>query len=408
MLKPPLFLIDSYGLIYRSYFAFLTHPLRNNAGRNVSALFGFARTLVGLLDDGAPGADPAGKPLDGPLKPQYLAAVFDSRTPTFRHKMYPEYKATRQKAPEDLHDQVPLVEEFLAGLGVKSLRADGYEADDIIATLAKKCRKEGRQCYVLSSDKDLLQLVGEGTWEIRPRKSSGSGSGDSGNGQAYELVGPAEVKAEWGVEPDRVLDLLSLTGDSSDNVPGVKGIGEKTAVKLMARYGSLDGIYKNIAAIEGAVGRKLAEGKESAYFSRKLISLEYQVPLPVKGIEEFVLDRLNRSAGAEALFRAGVVQVARKLDRNVGGRNAAEGGEKEGEREAAPAKEADSGGGTAGGFSGVSGAPVLAEPSLLGPGTYRTVLDLGELKALLARGKKQRLIALDFETDSLDAWNARP
>ncbi|MDR0997853.1 MAG: DNA polymerase I, partial [Treponema sp.] len=126
MSASPLFLIDSYGLIYRSYFAFLTHPLRNNAGRNVSALFGFARTLVGLLDDGAPGADSEGKPLNEPLKPQYLVAIFDSRTPTFRHKMYAEYKATRQKAPEDLHEQVPLVEETLAALGIPSLRLDGY------------------------------------------------------------------------------------------------------------------------------------------------------------------------------------------------------------------------------------------------------------------------------------------
>jgi DNA polymerase-1 len=371
----------------------------------VSALFGFARTLVGLLDDGAPGADPQGKPLDKPLKPQYLAAVFDSRTPTFRHKMYAQYKATRQKAPEDLHDQVPLVEEFLAGLGVKSVRAEGYEADDIIATLAKKCRNEGRQCYIISSDKDLLQLVGEGAWEIRPRKSSSSpGSGDAGSGQAYELVGPAEVKAEWGVEPAGVLDLLSLTGDSSDNVPGVKGIGDKTAVKLMARYGSLDGIYKNIAAIEGATGKKLAAGKEDAYFSKKLISLEYRVPLPVKTIEDFSLEHLNRPAGAEALFRAGVVQVARRLDRNVGagGRAGGEGGGKEG----SPAQ--DGGVPEEGAVSGSAGGAVLADPSLLGPGTYKTILDLGELKALLAQGKKQRFIALDFETDSLDAWNARP
>ncbi|MDR2133774.1 MAG: DNA polymerase I, partial [Treponema sp.] len=176
---PPLYLIDAYGLIYRSYFAFLSHPLRNSTGRNISALFGFARTLVSLLDEGASaagdaagggsagdGGGPDGAGPDG-RRPLRLAAVFDSRTPTFRHKKYGEYKANRQKAPEDLHAQVPLVEELLSALGVPALRVDGFEADDIIATLAEKCKKEKRQCYILSSDKDLLQLVGEGVYELR-------------------------------------------------------------------------------------------------------------------------------------------------------------------------------------------------------------------------------------------------
>jgi DNA polymerase-1 len=141
----PLYLIDAYGLIYRSYFAFLTRPLRNNSGKNVSALFGFARTVISLLDDGAPLADDNGKLLDKPEKPLRLAAVFDSRVKTFRHEMYPEYKANRQKTPDDLHEQVPLVEEFLTELGVQCLKVDGFEADDVIAALVEKCRKENRQ-----------------------------------------------------------------------------------------------------------------------------------------------------------------------------------------------------------------------------------------------------------------------
>ncbi|GHT69098.1 DNA polymerase I [Spirochaetia bacterium] len=403
----PLYLIDAYGLIYRSYFAFLSHPLRNPAGRNVSALFGFARTVVTLLDEGAPAADAGGKLRDKPGRPLRLAAIFDSRTPTFRHKMYAEYKATRQKAPEDLHDQVPLVEEVLAALGVPALRADGFEADDIIATLAKKCQAENRQCYILSSDKDLLQLVGNGTWELRPLKSprGDSPAGGGMGGLPLELVGPNEVKAEWGVAPEKVLDLLSLTGDASDNVPGVKGVGEKTAVKLMARYGSLDEIFKNIAGIEGAVGKKLAEGKESAYFSKKLITLECEVPLPVKNIEELSIENINRSAGAEVLMREGVIQIARKLDRAAANGGTAGGG--------AGTGAVDNGGNTdgdsqAGGFASHSSFSVPADPALLGEGVYKTVLDLAELKNLLAAGRKQGFLALDFETDSLDAWNARP
>ncbi|MDR1802994.1 MAG: DNA polymerase I [Treponema sp.] len=406
MSKEPLYLIDAYGLIYRFYFAHMNRPLMNPAGKNVSALFGFARTLVTLLDTGAPATDVDGKTEDTSptklatqklIKPHRLAAVFDSLTPTFRHKMYPAYKANRQKTPEDLHAQVPLVQEFLSALGVPSLRVDGYEADDIIATLAQKCQAEGRQCYILSSDKDLLQLVGNGTWELRPAtRTQGDG------GLPYELVGPKEVKAEWGVNPDKVLDLLSLTGDSSDNVPGIKGVGEKTAVKLMGRYGSLDEIYNNIAGIEGAIGKKIAEGKESAYFSKSLIKLEYEVPLAIKDIEELSIEKLDRAAAARVLLREGIRQSARQLDPNAGVAKEAPG--KAAEREQG-AETGESGGvDTDGNFAGA----VSVDKALLGKGVYKTILNIKELEALLSKAKKQKLLAMDFETDSLDAWNARP
>ncbi|MDR3172956.1 MAG: DNA polymerase I [Treponema sp.] len=396
----PLVLIDAYGLIYRSYFAFMSHPLRNSQGRNVSVLVGFARTLLSLLDEGLSLSGENGEAVLSP--PLCLAAAFDSLTPTFRHNLYAGYKATREKAPEDLHDQVPLVEELLEALGIRALRVDGYEADDIIATLAGICQKEKRRCYILSSDKDLLQLVGEETWELRPRKSAASGP-------AYELVGPNEVKAEWGVSPGRILDLLSLVGDSSDNIPGVKGVGEKTAGKLMARYGSLDGIYENIAGIEGSVGKKLAEGREAAYFSKKLITLENKVPLPIKNINELSAENLNRPAGARVLFREGVLQIARRLDKNLehSQESPAPPGEKApaGATRGAPGEENREAGQN---LPGEPGGAVKIPENLRGPGSYKTVLDLGELKSLLAAAKKQGLLALDFETDSLDAWNTRP
>ncbi|MDR2767605.1 MAG: DNA polymerase I [Treponema sp.] len=377
----PLYLLDSYGLIYRSYFAFMSRPLRNPEGRNVSALFGFARTLISLIDEGAPAAGPCGEILPKAQRPLRLAAAFDSRTATFRHKLYDAYKATRQKTPDDLHAQVPFVEEFLAALGVPAIRSDGYEADDIIATLAQRCKDEGRQCYILSSDKDLLQLVGDGVWQLRPRKqgSEQEAAGSIG-GLSYSLTGPEDVKKEWGVPPKRVLDLLSLVGDSSDNVPGVKGIGEKTAAKLMARYGSLEGIYENIAGIEGAVGKKLAEGKEAAFFARKLIALNYEAPLSIGGIDTLSIETLDRTAGAQALMRQGIVQSARALDGKVKKESA--GMETRG-REAPDAL-------------------------LLGEGNYRAVTGEKELAALLGEAHKQGLMSLDFETDSLDAWNAKP
>jgi DNA polymerase-1 len=383
--SPPLYLIDAYGLIYRSYFAFLTRPLRNNAGKNVSALFGFARTLVSLLDDGAPHSE--GKL----IKPQLLAAIFDSRTPTFRHQMYSEYKANRQKTPDDLHEQVPLVEEFLNALGIPCLKVDGFEADDIIATLAEKCRSENRQCYILSSDKDLLQLVGNGIYELRPTKINRSETGPTSSGPTWSIVGSDEVKTEWGVEPAKVLDLLSLTGDNSDNIPGVKGIGEKTAVKLMARYGSLDEIYKNIAAIEGSTGKKLSEGKENAYFSQLLIRLRNDVDLPVKNINDLSIENLDRSAGAKVLIREGIRQSAKQLDQNV-----------------KPMMQREHSSQNAGGSSEEPAGLSPADQPILGDGAYKTILDIEELKALLEQAKKQKYLALDFETDSLDAWNSQP
>ena len=405
--KAPLYLIDAYGLIYRSYFAFLTRPLRNNSGKNVSALFGFSRTIVSLLTDGAPAADSSGKLLNKLQTPLRLAAIFDSKTPTFRHKMYSEYKANRQKTPDDLHEQIPLVEEFLNALGIPCLKADGFEADDIIATLAEKCRSENRQCYILSSDKDLLQLVSSGIFELRPSKINKSETGtatktaNTGSNPSWELIGAEEVKAEWGVEPCKVLDLLSLTGDSADNVPGVKGIGEKTAVKLMARYGSLDGIYKNIAAIEGSAGKKIAEGKESAYFSQSLIRLKDDVELPIKNIDDLSIENLNRSAGANILMREGIRQSAKQLEPNSLQRTGTSGSlNNQHEQKNVSGNEE------------FNQSDIVsfgtASQALLGDGVYKTILDIEDLKLILEQAKKQKLLALDFETDSLDAWNSRP
>jgi DNA polymerase-1 len=313
--------------------------------------------------------------------------------------MYSEYKATRQKAPDDLHAQVPLVEEFLAALNIQSLRADGFEADDIIAALAVKCQAEKRPCYIISSDKDLLQLVGNGTMQMRPAKTSKapnaagpSRSEASAPGPEWELLGPAEVKAEWGVTPDKVLDLLSLAGDSSDNIPGVKGIGAKTAVELMARYGSLDGIYENIAGIGGAKGKKLAEGKESAYFSRSLIRLETNVPLRITNIDELSAENLNRPLAAKVLYREGVRQSAKLLDPNVA--------------LAGPSPEVPD--------KILAPSNYQADKSLLGDGVYKTILGLDELSLVLAEAQKQKYMALDFETapieeaPSFDALNSRP
>ncbi len=247
------YILDSYGLIYRCYFAFINRPLTNSKGENISALFGFFRNLHWILEH---------------YKPGYLIAAMDSKTKTFRHEMYNEYKATRNKTPDDLHAQIPLICDVLHSLGVPILQCDGYEADDVIATVAKKCEEQGRECRILSGDKDLMQLVTQKTQILKPESGAST----------WKLTGIQGVEAEWGVPPEKLLDLLSLYGDTADNVPGVHGVGVKTAAKLLTDYNDLEGIYAHIDEIKGAMQKKLADGKENAFFSQKLIRLCNTVP----------------------------------------------------------------------------------------------------------------------------------
>jgi DNA polymerase-1 len=384
-MKRPLYLVDSYAFIYRSYFAFLSRPLRNAAGDNVSAAFGFFRFLFGLFDERNPGA---------------FAAVFDSRGPTFRHEMFTEYKATRQKTPEDLHAQVPLVEEILDALKAPRLRAEGFEADDVIATLATRCKAEGRECWIVSGDKDLLQLVGGSVKALRPDSSF-----------AFKAYGVEEVKAEWGVEPERILDYLSLTGDASDNVPGVAGIGDKTALKLLTEFGSLEGIYGKLEAVKPeSLRKKLEAGRESAELSRKLIVLRTDVPLSISSLDELELGCLDRK-GANALFmREGMKSlVASAQEALASGQAGLDFG-------ASPSRQATAdAAAAAAGAAGPSVPPVPSAPplpaapaELLGEGEYEAVTTPEGLAAWVDRCLAAGSFAFDCETDSLDDQLARP
>ena len=248
------YILDSYGLIFRCYFAFINRPLTNSKGQNISALFGFFRNIHYILKHYTPG---------------YLVAAMDSKTKTFRHDFYPEYKATRNKTPEDLHAQIPMICDILKAMGIPILQCDGYEADDIIATVANLCKEQGRTCRILSGDKDLMQLVNSSTQILKPDTA-----------QAWKVTGPEGVYAEWGVKPEQLLDLLALYGDTADNIPGVQGVGVKTASKLLNEYNDLDGIYSHIESIKGSLKQKLLDGKDNAYFSQKLVRLCSQVPCP--------------------------------------------------------------------------------------------------------------------------------
>ena len=354
------FILDSYGLIYREYFAFISHPLTNKAGENISALFGFFRNLSTILKR---------------YKPRYMVAAFDSRTPTFRHERYPEYKANREKTPDDLKAQFPWIEEVLHTLGIPLVRCDGFEADDVIATIAAQCEKEGRHCCVLSADKDLMQLTTENTHILKPDRT-----------EIWAEVDTAGVEAEWGVPPEKLLDLLSLMGDTADNVPGVKGIGPKSAVKLLSEYGSLEGIYEHADEIKGAQGEKLRADRENAFLSKELITLRYDVPC-AQTPEDFKTDHLNFKETAGELVRRELPAVAKQFMTL-----ATENGENMGEAHS-------------------SRAAVKIEQQKeirQNQGAYKAVTEHAELAAFVDAllASENREVALDTETDSLNTWTA--
>jgi DNA polymerase-1 len=249
-----LFLVDGHALAYRSYFAFIRNPLINSKGENTSAAFGFTRMMLLLMKK---------------YHPDYLAVVFDSEEETHRHREYPEYKAQRDEMPDDLSMQFPMIIEILEALGVKILQMPGFEADDVIATMTGKAVSQGMDVRIVTGDKDLFQLLSDRVRIIRP-----------GRGTALEdEIGVEYLRERFDLTPDQITDLLALMGDSSDNIPGVKGIGEKTALKLLHRFGSLEELLGRIDEITPEhVRKKVESGTESALFSKDLVSL-HDVPL---------------------------------------------------------------------------------------------------------------------------------
>ena len=367
-MKEPLYLIDGYSLIYRSYFAFIRRPLTNPQGRNSSAVFGFFRSLFQLLRA---------------RQPAYLAVALDSPTPTFRHEKYPEYKANREEAPQDLHAQVPVIEEILAALGIPCVRRDGFEADDVMATLAARCRKEKRPCLILSGDKDILQLVGQGVSVLQPPKA----------GEDFSELDRDGVFQARGFWPEQVVDYLALTGDASDNVPGVPGVGDKTALKLLGQFRDLDDIYTRLEEVapEG-VRRKLEAGRQSAALSRELVTLADDVDLGV-GLEDLRLGGLNREAAIPLFAREGMASIVRELGSATA--RGAKGSAKP--ASATPAAGAPE-----------YGATALEEPRSLQRGMYQTILREEELAEWVAGARAAGVFAFDTETTGLDPLRSKP
>lgn len=249
------FLIDGSAVVYRSYFAFIRKPLINSKGQNVSAVSGFLNTLFRLLID---------------EKPDYIAIAFDTGHPTFRHEMYGAYKATREKMPDDLRDQLPICHQLAEAINIPILEMPGYEADDIIGTIAKRADAENMEVYLVSGDKDFMQLVSDNV-KMYALTRSGNGA---------DITWYDEVEAKFGVHPDQVIDVLGLMGDSSDNVPGVQGVGPKTASKLIKEFGSMEQLYERIDELKPSKNKeRLIEQKDMALLSKQLVTIKTDVPV---------------------------------------------------------------------------------------------------------------------------------
>lgn len=250
-----IFLIDAYALIYRAYYAFMKNPRVNSKGLNTSAIFGFVNTIDELIRRESP---------------TYIAIAFDPQGKTFRHEAYSEYKAQRPKTPEDIKTAIPYIKEIIDAYGIARFEVEGYEADDVIGTLSKMSQREGLEVYMMTPDKDYAQLVDEHIFQYKPRyKSTG-----------FDTLGIEDIKERYEVDsPLQVIDLLGLMGDSADNIPGCPGIGEKTAIKLIKEFGSIESIIENSDKLKGSVKTKVEKNREKIEFSKFLATIKIDVPL---------------------------------------------------------------------------------------------------------------------------------
>jgi DNA polymerase-1 len=355
-----LVLVDGHALAYRSYFALAGASLRNSRGEETGAVYGFVGTLLSLL---------------GKRSPEYIAVAFDSAERTFRHERFEAYKAHRPRIPEGLIQQLPTIFAALDAMRIAHLEAPGFEADDIIATLAR--RWETRiPVQVVSGDKDLLQLVDERVHVIRPGKG----------GVLEQELDPAALRAETGLDAGQFVDYLALVGDATDNIPGVRGIGEKTALDLLQRFGTLDAVYARVEEIEKpGLRRRLLEGRAEALRSRELVRLRDDVPLAVD--LDALAARDFRTPEFEALLAD--LEFKRLRDQLFGAAPRAE-------RAGSPAPGAGAG----------PARPSVPESARSAGAEYRCVASRAELETLAARLSACAQFAVDTETSGVDPMRA--
>ncbi len=253
--KKKLFLLDAFALIFRAYYAFIKNPRISSAGVNTSAVFGFLLTLQEVLQK---------------QKPTHIAVVFDNSAPTFRHVMFKEYKATRKETPEDIKKAVVYVKRLLEAYNIPIYDCPGFEADDVIGTLARKSSGRGFETYMMTPDKDFSQLVSDCVFMFKPSRS----------GNESVMMGVEDIRKAFGIDrPEQVIDVLALTGDTSDNIPGAPGIGPKTAMKLISEFGSIEELFKNTEKLKGKVKDIIEANREQIEFSKKLVTIDQNAPI---------------------------------------------------------------------------------------------------------------------------------
>lgn len=255
MEQKKLFLLDAYALIFRAYYAFIRQQMVNSRGMNTSAIYGFTAALEEILRIEAP---------------SHIAVVFDPPGPNFRHEKYPQYKANRDATPEEIKSSVPWIKRILEAFHIPVIEIPGYEADDVVGTMAKQAEKEGFKVYMMTPDKDFAQLVSENIYMYKPRKS----------GNSAEIMGVKEIREKFHVEhPAQVIDVLALWGDSSDNIPGAPGIGEKTAKKLIAEFKTIENIFENTDKLKGKQQESIVQNREQILLSKDLVTIRLDVPV---------------------------------------------------------------------------------------------------------------------------------
>ena len=254
-MEKKLFLLDALALIFRAYYALIRNPRITSKGRNTNAQFGFTTTLIDLMNN---------------QKPTHMAVCFDTHAPTERHTDFTDYKANRQEAPEDLMDAIPDIKRIIAGFNIPVVELDGYEADDVIGTLSIQAAADGYEVFMVTPDKDYGQLVSDRIKIYKPPYQ----------GSSPEILGPKEICEKWNIKDvSQVIDILGLMGDAVDNIPGIAGVGEKTAAKLLSEYTTIESVLANADNIKGALGEKIRKGKDDAIISKKLATIITHVPV---------------------------------------------------------------------------------------------------------------------------------
>src|SRR5687767_6455567 len=283
-----LFLLDALALVFRAYYALIRNPRVTSKGRNTNAQFGFTNTLLDLINN---------------QQPTHMAVCFDTHAPTERHTEFTDYKANRQEAPEDLMAAIPDIKKIIRGFNIPVLEVDGFEADDVIGTLSKKGAAAGYQVFMVTPDKDYGQLVDGNVKIYKPGYQGGS----------VEIMGAKEVCEKWNIqEVHQVIDILGLMGDAVDNIPGIAGVGEKTAAKLLNEYGTLENVLENADKIKGALGEKVRNGKNAAILSKKLATIITNVPIEFHE-EDFRLKEWNRDLLKEVFIDLEFKTVAKRI-----------------------------------------------------------------------------------------------